>query len=171
MGSAMSEQRVEADEFCVSVLPRLVGVLTLYCGRRDVAEELAHDVIVRVLASWPRICHQPNPDAYVVRMGFNAANSWYRRKSAERRAYARNVDRGAEEIDPASRIAVRRAVSQLPHRQRVALILRYYRDFSVDDTAVAMGCAAGTVKAHTAKAIASLRSSGLLDDEELPRHA
>jgi RNA polymerase sigma factor (sigma-70 family) len=166
----MGEEPHEADEFCVRMLPALVGTLTLYCGRRDTAEELTQDVIVRVLATWPRVSSQRNPDAYVMRMAFNAANSWYRRRSAERRAYARSVVRDPEEVDATARIAVRRAVSRLPHRQRVTVILRYYNDLSVEHTATVMGCATGTVKAHTAKAIAALRSTDLFD-EELSGHA
>lgn len=165
----MGETR-EQDDFCVRMLPELVGVLTLYCGRRDTAEELAQDVLVRVLARWTRIRGQPNPEAYVVRMALNAANSWFRRRSAERRAYQRSLVREPAEADAAARIEVRRAVSALPHRQRVAVILRYYSDLSVEETAAAMGCATGTVKAHTAKAIAALRSSNLLS-EELSDHA
>jgi len=42
-------------------------------------------------------------------------------------------------------------------RQRTALVLRYYLDLSVAETAQLMGCADGTVKSLTHKAIASLR--------------
>jgi DNA-directed RNA polymerase specialized sigma24 family protein len=45
-------------------------------------------------------------------------------------------------------------------------VLRYFADLPVRDTAVVMGCAEGTVKALTFKAIAALRAQGLVDDEE-----
>jgi len=60
--------------------------------------------------------------------------------------------------DHADRLAVRAAVAGLPDRQRAALVLRYFADLSLADTAEAMGCAPGTVKALTHQALAGLRS-------------
>lgn len=54
----MGDRAREADEFCATALPGLVGVLTLYCGCRDTAEEVAQDVIVRALATWPQVRNQ-----------------------------------------------------------------------------------------------------------------
>jgi DNA-directed RNA polymerase specialized sigma24 family protein len=39
---------------------------------------------------------------------------------------------------------------------------------SVAETATALGCAEGTVKATTHQAIRALRAAGLVDDEEVP---
>ena len=50
------------------------------------------------------------------------------------------------------------AVAALPAGQRAALVLRYYCDLNIDQTAAALGCSTGTVKSQTAKAIAALRS-------------
>jgi RNA polymerase sigma factor (sigma-70 family) len=63
-------------------------------------------------------------------------------------------------------VAVRAAVAALPPRQRAAIVLRYFADLSVRVTAAVMGCAEGTVKALTSKAISALRARGLVDDEE-----
>lgn len=48
-------------------------------------------------------------------------------------------------------------LSDLPERQREAVVLRYFEQLSVKDTARAMGCAPGTVKATLSQAIRSLR--------------
>jgi DNA-directed RNA polymerase specialized sigma24 family protein len=45
----------------------------------------------------------------------------------------------------------------LPPRQRAVLVLRYYCDLNVDQSAHALGCTPGTIKSQTAKALASLR--------------
>lgn len=63
-------------------------------------------------------------------------------------------------------IAVRRAVAELPRRQKTALVLRYYAELSVVDTAEVMSCRPGTVKSLTHRAIDNLRSSGLLHEQE-----
>jgi DNA-directed RNA polymerase specialized sigma24 family protein len=73
--------------------------------------------------------------------------------------------------DSTDAIAVRAAVASLPPRQRATVVLRYFNDLSVTDTAVILACAEGTVKALTSQAIANLRrqfGDVLAHDEELP---
>lgn len=156
----------EAAEFCRRLRPELVGLLTLYCGDRHLAEDLAQQTLARVWASWARIHTVSNRRAYVHRMALNAAKSVFRRRAAERRARQRLPDRVSPTRDQAVALAVRDAVAALPPRQRVAIVLRYFIDLPVRDTAAVMGCAEGTVKALTFKAIAALRAQGIVDDEE-----
>jgi RNA polymerase sigma factor (sigma-70 family) len=155
----------DVQEFCRALYPELVGALTLYCGTREVGEDLAQEALLRACAAWERVAAMANPQGWVFAAGFNLARSRTRRLLRQRRAYARAAtERGSADPmhpDTTDAIAVRRAVAELPERQRRALVLRYYADLSVDDTASAMGCAAGTVKALTAQAIAGLRRAGL----------
>lgn len=52
---------------------------------------------------------------------------------------------------------VRQMLDQLPERQREALILRFFEDLSIDDTAKAMNAAAGTIKATVHQALRALK--------------
>ena len=56
------------------------------------------------------------------------------------------------------RSAVAAALRSLPERQREAIALRYYADFSEADIAKAMGISRGAVKSHTARAMSSLKT-------------
>ena len=56
-----------------------------------------------------------------------------------------------------ARDALQQTLSELPERQREAIVLRYFEDLSVDETARAMGCASGTVKATVHQALRSLK--------------
>lgn len=67
-------------------------------------------------------------------------------------------------------LAVRAAVAAPAPRQR-AVVVRSYADLPVDEVAAALGCAPGTVKARTHKALANLRRAGLDDREEVPDRA
>ncbi len=52
---------------------------------------------------------------------------------------------------------LRAAVAALPARQRATLVLRFYCDLNVDQSAEILGCSAGTVKSQTAKALETVR--------------
>jgi len=52
---------------------------------------------------------------------------------------------------------LRDALKDLPERQREAIILRFFEDLSIQDTAAAMNCAQGTVKATVHQAMRTLK--------------
>jgi RNA polymerase sigma-70 factor, ECF subfamily len=52
---------------------------------------------------------------------------------------------------------LKQTLATLPDRQREALVLRFFEDLSVEQTATAMGCAEGTVKATVFQALRALR--------------
>jgi RNA polymerase sigma-70 factor (ECF subfamily) len=60
-------------------------------------------------------------------------------------------------ITSESRHIVREMLTQLPQRQREAVVLRFFEEMSVEQTAIAMACAEGTVKATIHQALRSLR--------------
>jgi DNA-directed RNA polymerase specialized sigma24 family protein len=96
--------------------------------------------------------------------------------SERRTSWARRVvlvDAGQDttavsDPDPAAAVAVRAALAALPPRQRAVIVLRFYSDLSVDQTADALNCSAGTVKSQTSRALAALRRA--LPDEEPAQH-
>jgi RNA polymerase sigma-70 factor (ECF subfamily) len=155
----------EASEFCDRIRDRLVGSLTLTCGDRGVAEELAQDTLVRVWERWSHVRRTDSPEGWTFRTAFNLAGSWGRRRSAERRANRRSTSAVAQPpADLTDVEAVRRAVSGLPERQRAVIVARFYLGHDVASAAALLGCAPGTVKAATHQAIANLRASGLVTD-------
>lgn len=166
----MSDPTSGVDEVCRAAFPRLVGLIALHVGDRRVAEELAQDVLVELIRHWGRI---GNPDAWLTRVATNRSNSWLRRRFAERRAYRRHGPTADAHQDPegADAVALRQAVAGLPARQRTAIVLRFYEQYSVAETAAAMSCAEGTVKALTHRAMTALRSTPGFIAEEVTDHA
>jgi RNA polymerase sigma factor (sigma-70 family) len=55
------------------------------------------------------------------------------------------------------RIVLWQALGSVPARQRAVLVLRYWHDLSLEDTAVALGCSVGTVKSQGNRGLAALR--------------
>jgi RNA polymerase sigma factor (sigma-70 family) len=147
----------EFTAFCEEEHPRLVGALSLYCGDRALAEELAQDALAKACRDWKKVRRLAAPGAWVHRVAINLANSFFRRRAAETRAKQRlqhqETGRRPSDLDPAAAITIRTAVVSLPRRQRAALVLRYFLDMSVRDVATVMQCPEGTVKTLTSKGI------------------
>lgn len=154
----------DLETFVAEMFPRLRGVLLLRGFSADEADELAQEALVRVVQHWPRVQRTDSPAAWTFRTVHNLASSRLRRLRVARR-YRRDLRPEPEsEPDTADAVAVRAAVASLPARQRAAVALRYFAGLSVNETAVAMKCAPGTVKALCSQGLASLRSQLVFDD-------
>jgi RNA polymerase sigma factor (sigma-70 family) len=155
----------DLDTFCVQEWPRLVGALSLYTGDAEVAQELAQETIARVCYRWDQIRELEAPGAWAHRVAINLAHSHFRRakrgRALERRAAS--VAAAPDRVDLATALSIRAEVARLPHRQRAALVLRYYGDLPVRTVAEILRCSENTVKTLTARAIAQLRNRGLTD--------
>jgi RNA polymerase sigma-70 factor (ECF subfamily) len=155
----------EAAAFCRRLHPVLLGGLTPRCSDRNLAEDVVQETLVRVWESWASLDPvRGSPEAWAWRVALNLVASGFRRRAIEQRACARLAARStAAPASPADgdvaadRLAVRAALADLPERQRAALVLRFYADLSVAQTAAALGCAEGTVKSLTNRAVDTLR--------------
>ncbi len=82
--------------------------------------------------------------------------SWVRRERASADLPDAASHRPHDAVD--MRLEVLAALDRLPTRQRATLILRYWEQLSVDETATAMGCSTGTVKSQSAKGLQKLKA-------------
>lgn len=154
----------DLDAFCHRQHPRLVGMLGLYCGDRDLAEELTQEALARLCNHWSKLPSAEDAERWLMRVAFNLAKSQFRMRTTRRRVldrYGHSLALTDRQQDGATVIAVRSAVASLPERERRALILRYFNDLPVIEVALEMSCPEGTVKTLTAQAIRRLRTAGL----------
>ena len=121
------------------------------CGDASVAEEATQEAFARALARWGRLRDRSWTGGWVTTTAMNAA-----RRSLRRRALT--PPPVGEERDVDASVDLWKQVRSLPARQQVAVVLHYVMDLTVADTAAAMGCEEGTVKAHLARARATLRT-------------
>ena len=159
----------ELEAFCRRLYPSLVGFLGLYCGRSAIAEELAQETLARVWRKWPQVHHLDQPEAWAQRVAINLANSYFRRLAAERRARRRMTTAAEAEPAPVEALALRQDISQLPRRQREAVVLHYYLDLDLRAVAERMGSTVPAVKALLHRAIRRLRAENRVSDfSEVP---
>jgi RNA polymerase sigma-70 factor (sigma-E family) len=154
-----TQRDADYSEYVEFRLPALRRLALLLCQDRHRADDLVQQAVIRVYVHWARASAADNTDAYVNAM-------FVREFLHERRSgWARRVS-VTDELPEAPILTADRdglmdlqaAVAALPPRQRAALVLRYYCDLNIDQTAAALGCSTGTVKSQTAKALAALRS-------------
>lgn len=130
---------------CEREHPRLVGMLGLYCGDREVAEDLAQEALIRLCRDWRKVRKMDAPDRWLHRVAINLAHSHYRRRTTERRLLSilgtrpslSKPDEDYEALD---------LLTKLPPRQRAALLLHYYLDLPVREVAQVMDVPEGTAK-------------------------
>lgn len=144
----MSAPPADLIGFCEAQFPRLVGALGLYCGDRHVAEDLAQEALARVCRDWTKVKRLDAPEAWVHRVAINLAHSYFRRRAAEKRAAKRMEDVASRSMQapPSDRVELLDAIRRLPHRQRSAVILRYYLGLTIPEVAQTLDCPEGTVK-------------------------
>ena len=145
-------------------------------GDRQAAEELTAEAFARAWARWRTVGQHPAPRAWVVRTALNTRVSWwrrYRREVSLPDALAEAADRAGRAdhdggLDGAVDPALMGALLGLPTRQRQVVALRIFLDLDTARTAQTLGIAPGTVTAHLARAIATLREelSGALEQEQ-----
>jgi RNA polymerase sigma factor (sigma-70 family) len=104
-------------------------------------------------------------DAYVRRILTNQFLEQQRRRSSRELPSDVLPESSAPDAtaDVHRRLALTRALAGLPPQQRAAVVLRYFADLSLDQTAAALGCSLGTAKSQTSRALAKLRRSADLD--------
>ncbi|MFJ8431598.1 SigE family RNA polymerase sigma factor [Kitasatospora sp. NPDC094019] len=163
----MSEARPDFEEFVAARSPRLLRMAWLLTGDPYLAEDLLQTALAKVWPRWEQVAID-RPEAYVRRVLVNSHVSWWRRRWQGELPHDRlpeppTVADPFEEVVTSQVVAA--AVRALPARQRAVVVLRFFEDLSVEDTAEALGCSTGTVKSQTHRALQSLR--GKLPTREL----
>ena len=136
----------ELTAMCEREHPRLVGMLGLYCGDRDAAEDLAQEALVRLCRDWRKVRKLDAPDRWLHRVAINLAHSHYRRRTIERKALSILGARPRTDLDPNNDLETLELLKNLPHRQKAALLLHYYLDLPVREVASVMEIPEGTAK-------------------------
>jgi RNA polymerase sigma-70 factor (sigma-E family) len=151
----------EFSEFAAAAHGRLRNTAYLLCGDWERAADHVQEGLIRVYVAWPRLVRRGGELAYARKAVVSAFLDASRKRSSTERPTGTDTERASEE-DVATRVSDRAALmgalAQLPQRQRACVVLRYFEELDVRETAAALRCSEGTVKSQTSRALASLRS-------------
>ncbi|HEX5118611.1 MAG TPA: SigE family RNA polymerase sigma factor [Pseudonocardiaceae bacterium] len=154
-------------EFATQQAAPLRRCAYLFCGDWHLAEDLMQTTLVKIYRSWHRITAQDSMGAYartvLLRTWLDERRRPWRR-SEVRRADVPDRSDGSPKPDEAAVLSWQRnlvhgALLKVPPRQRAVLVLRYFDDLSIAQTAAVMGCNEGTVKSQAARGLDNLRTA------------
>ena len=134
---------------------------------REAAQELVQEVLVSLYPRWRKVMDADSELAYVRRSVVN------RFLSQRRRNLELVTDRIPDRSDGGDgqdrmidRDQLRRILATLPERQRAAVVLRFFYDYSDQQIADAMDCRIGTVRSLISRALSTMRGSASDDSAE-----
>lgn len=148
----------EFTAYVAAYSPRMRRTAFLMCGDWQKAEDEVQTALVKLYLSWDRVRARQSLDSFVRTTLVRALIDERRRPWRREQSRAVVPDRAtAESMAVEDRLTVRAALARVPQRQRAVLVLRFYDDCDVAETARMIGCSEGTVKSQTARGLARLR--------------
>ena len=144
----------------------LLRTAWLLTGDWQQAEDLVQTALVKVWPRWERVAALGDPEPYVRRTLVTTYLTWKRRRWTGEQPHADlpDVPEPADGLDAVGlRAALTKALATLPPAHRAVLVLRFYEDLSVEQTADVLGVPPGTVKSQTARALERLAAADVME--------
>ena len=132
----------------------------LLSGDWYLADDLVQETLTRLFSVWQRVAKSGDPDAYARRVLLNLYLDHRRRPARREQPRADLPDRVAVEPDEVgNRDQLIAALRRVPPGQRAVLVLRFWEDLSVEQTAQALNTGTGNVKSQTSRGLVALREA------------
>lgn len=144
-------------EYVAGRLPALRRTAYLLCHDWHQADDVVSVTLGKLYRHWQRARRVDRLDAYVGRILINSWQDEARREARHGRTGALPDTEAPPGPDLVERLSQLELLRRLPDRQRAAVVLRFYYDLSIHETAAALDVTEGTVKSLTSRGLASLR--------------
>jgi len=133
----------------------------LLCGDWHEADDLVQDTLTSVYRRWPDVSRRGEMESYAHTALVHRFVSVHRQTRWQRETphpappdQPRTDDSAADD-----RMSMLACLRRLPPRQRAVIVLRFWEDLSIQQTAEAMGVSPGTVASQHHRALTTLRQS------------
>lgn len=159
-------------DWALASRPGLRRTAFLLCGDWFLADDLVQDVLVRMYQAWIRVSETSDVAAYSRRILVNLYID-HQRRPARREHPAESLPEAAAPLgtDFGHSEQLLAALQVVAPRQRAVLVLRFWEDLSVEQTAHVLDINTGTVKSQSNRGLAALRdalaAAGIPDEYHL----
>ena len=157
-------KRADEESYRKYVLAHLEGLRRygyLLCHDWHTADDLVAVTLAKLYRNWAHAKNATHPDAYVrkilVRTWLDEKRRPWRREFVTQDVPDQPVADLTDTVDGKAALDL---LAGLTPRRRAAVVLRFYFDLSVDETAELLGCSAGTVRSLTARGLETARAAG-----------
>jgi RNA polymerase sigma-70 factor (sigma-E family) len=167
MGQGWADEYAEFAGARAGHLYRSACLLT--AGDTHLAEDLVQETLGRLYVSWHRVSRAGNPAAYAQTVLTRTFLAQKRRRSSTERATDVLPERADTAGGDASlRLTLLEALARLPVKDRAVVVLRYWEDRSIQETADVLHVSSAAVRTRCVRALARLRE---LLGEDLAEYA
>ncbi|MEU1517372.1 SigE family RNA polymerase sigma factor [Streptomyces sp. NPDC005811] len=155
-------RKVRADEYAEFAAARTGHLYRSAClltaGDTHLAEDLVQETLGRLYVRWGRVSRADNPAAYAQTVLTRTFLAHRRRRSSRERAveaFPDLPDGGG--TDTPLRLTLLQALGRLPAKDRAVVVLRYWEDRSIEETASALNASSAAVRTRCSRALGRLR--------------
>jgi RNA polymerase sigma-70 factor (sigma-E family) len=162
-GSVKPSDEQAYREYVVARIDALRRTAYLLCHDWHLADDLVSITLDKLYWRWRLAWQSSNPEAYVRAM---LVNAWIdeRRRPWRRETPTEQLPDRSDAAWPirdgaGDELGVLGLLRALPPRRRAVLVLRFYCDLSIVETAAILDLPIGTVKTHTTRGLEALRAA------------
>ena len=137
------------EDFYRETRDDIARALVLTTGSRELGIEAADEAMTRALQRWDKVGTYDNPSGWVFRVGLNWARSTWRKRRREVQDIYTQPAVDDQPID----VDLEKALAELDDRFRAVVVLRFFLDWSIAQTADALSVKPGTVKSRLSRAL------------------
>jgi len=152
----------EFTEFLTARSSQLYRSAYLLTTSPHAAEDLLQTALAKTYAAWGRVSRADDPVAYVHGVLIKAFLSERRKRSSTELPFAEpgdlgRLDRTSSASDPTDRVALMAVLARLAPLDRAVVVLRFWEDRSVAQTATDLDLSEAAVKNRSLRALRTLR--------------